>query len=186
MLDKSSLKSAIAGELKNNADSSADFAQMLMDAYVAYAEKGEDISGDVVAVPLDNTKGVTTLTRTMDAVNKEGITESMAASMLSSALGTALTSVWVPGMLFGVTAPGVKGTVAFTFNETRAAVNFVGNPAVVVITSLPPTTNLNDAAGVWADAMHAFTQTVVVEIYGQITTPNGPVSAPAPLMGPLT
>jgi len=184
-LVKASLKSDIQSILGENADSSKDFADDLVDAYDTYASKAQDVSEDGLLSPLTITPATSgILEGALMAVNNKGITEETAILLLGTALGTMLSSMWI-GVTFAITAPGLMGTAVFTASELLSIVTVPGVPTAAMITSLKPTEDLSKAAGVWADAMDAFTKTVIVTITGMVLVPGGPPVPGPPILGPI-
>lgn len=186
-LVKADLVTAIEDILKKDPPSSSSgaFVDSLMDEYKTYAEDAEDVSGDKIAAPLSVTAAASTLKPVLESINNVGITNKAAATMISTALGTALMSVWT-GVSFAVTAPGVSGTSAFTASETLATVSVPGLAPSAVINNLPPTDDTNKIAKIWANAMDKFTKTVQVTITGMVLVPGAsPVPGP-PITAPIT
>ena len=178
-LVKSTLKSDIQSMLKNDADSANDFAKGLFDAYEGYASAAADVSQDKpTSFPAKNA-AAETLASAMKSVNANGITNANAAQQLGSALGSALVTFWT-GVVFGIITP-----LAPMISEITSTVTVPGIPAAATIAVLNPTEDLSIAAGVWADAMDAFTKTVQVTITGMMAGPSGPVPAP-PITAPIT
>jgi hypothetical protein len=195
-LSKSDLKTAIEDILKKDPPSSSSdiFVDSLMDEYKTYAEDAEDVSEDKIAAPLSVSLATAALKPVLKILekgllgvppNEVIIPNKDAATMLSTALGTALMSVWT-GVSFGVTAPGFAGTAAFTASELLAVVSTPGLAPDAAIASLPPTKDTSKVAKVWADAMDKFTKSVQVTITGMVLVPGAsPVPAP-PITAPIT
>jgi len=164
-LVKASLKADIQSILGENADSSKDFADDLVDAYDAYASKAQDVSEDGLLSPLTITPATANMLEiAFKSVNLPGITEETAILLLGSALGTMLSSMWI-GVTFAITAPGLMGTAAFTAAELLSIVTVPGVPT--------------------AAAMDAFTKTVIVTITGMVLVPGGPPVPGPPILGPI-
>jgi hypothetical protein len=199
-LDKTSLHSDIKSILEKDPPSASEknFADNLMDAYESYAKEAEDISGDKILAPLSVSAASGILEPALISVNeiietkdeegkiikREGITKGAAESLLTTALGAALLTVWT-GVNFALTAPGELGTSIFTAKELLAVVSVPGLAPSAAITSLLPTEDTSKAASVWADAMDNFTQTVQVTITGLILVTGGTAPSP-PITAPIT
>jgi hypothetical protein len=170
-LVKSSLKSSIQSFLGADADSADDFTVSLFDSYESYANAAADISLDNPTGFPAKSSAAQLLAPAMKAVNANGVTNSAAAQQLGTALGKALEVFWT-GVTFGITMPTDP-----MISEIAALVSLPGVSSAAAITTLEPTEDRSVAAGVWADAMDAFTKTVEVTITGMMPGPSGPVPA---------
>ena len=173
-LVKSALKSDIRDFLSKNPENvkDADFADNLFKAYETYASDAQDISTDKPTGFPAKSSASPILVAAMALTNEERETNSGAAQKLGDALGLALKAFW-GGTLFGMSIPLAPMNL-----ELTAFVSTPGEPSAAAIALLEPTKNFNVAAGVWADAMDAFTKTVQVTITGMMPGPTGPVLAP--------
>ena len=178
-LVKSTLKADIQSMLEKDADSANDFATDLFDAYESYASDGMDISTDTASGFPTKSAAVPILSAAMAGVNVQGITNSVAATQLGNALGSALVVFWT-GVIFKTATP-----FAPMISEILAIVSIPGIPTAAVIATLEPTEDLSVAASVWADAMDTFTKTVQVTITGMMAGPTGPIPAPS-ITAPMT
>jgi hypothetical protein len=184
-LNKATLKNDIINFMgvEGGSSSASDFATNLFNVYESYALGAADLSQDTPLNFPSKSAALSSLAGVMNSISVPDMTNSLAATQLSAALGVALVTFWTT-VMFGIAIPMPPMVVEIS----AITIPPFGNSGVVGPIMIPglSTTHgdIASAADVWANAMDAFTKTVIVTITGLMPSPTGTIPA-VPIIGPI-